>query len=346
MSKIAMLTSLVSVYMPEAVVKLFNPNRDTYRGEMIDPKAFALGRLANHLRDGAQMPTIAESRAQLTQTAKLFDTKAPALARIEDIQVDGADGPVKARLYSDEPNISNLRPAMIYYHGGGFIQGDLESHHEVCAKLAKWSGAIVVAVDYRLAPEFPYPAGVDDAIAAYQYVVENSKALGVDGNMVGVGGDSAGGCFAAVVAQQASQSGGPVPKFQVLIYPVTDGNLNSQSINELEHAYILPKARMSWYRDQYAGEFKDYDDPKFSPIKAENLSGQPDAYIVTGGFDPLVDDGTDYAKKLDEAGVATVHRHFPGQVHAFVNLTRVVPEGTVALREIAAWISAKISANS
>ncbi len=343
MSKIAMLASLVSVFMPQSVVKFLNPNRDTYRGEMIDPKAFAVGRFANHMRDGAQMPSIEESRAQLSKTAKLFDIKAEPLARIENLEVDGADGSIGARLYSDEADISKLRPAMVFYHGGGFIQGDLESHNEVCAKIAKWSGAIIVAVDYRLAPEHPYPAGVDDAIAAYEYIVSNAEALGIDAKTIGVGGDSAGGNFAAVVCQQILKSGGQLPKFQVLVYPTTDGNMNSESINQLEFAYLLPKARMTWYRDQYAGEFSDYDEPKFSPIFASDVAGLPDAYIVTGGFDPLVDDGIAYAEKLGSAGVDVVHRHFPGQVHAFINLTKVVPEGSVALREISAWIKAKIA---
>ncbi len=343
MSKFAMLTSLISVFMPESVVKFLNPNRDTYRGAMIDPKAFAVGRFANHMRDGPQMPSIEESRVQLTKTAKLFDIKAPSLARVEEIKLEGADGAISGRIYSDETDISNLRPAMVFYHGGGFVQGDLESHNEVCAKIAKWSGATVVAVDYRLAPEYPYPSGVNDAIAAYEYILSNAEALGIDANVVGVGGDSAGGNFAAVVCQQILNSGGQLPKFQVLVYPVTDGNLNSESINQLEHAYILPKARMSWYRDQYAGDFNDYNEPKFSPVFAPSVAGLPDAYIITGGFDPLVDDGKSYAEKLDAAGVSVDHRHFPGQVHAFINLTKVVPEGSIALRKISAWIKEKIA---
>ena len=345
MSKIAMLASLVSVYMPESVVKFLNPNRDIYRGEMIDPKAFALGRFANHMRDGVELPSIEDSRAQISKSAKLFDFKAEPVARVENIEVDGANGSVGARLYSDEADLSNLRPAMVYYHGGGFIQGDLESHNEVCAKIAKWSGTIVVAVDYRLAPEFPYPAGVDDAIAAYNYIASNAEALGIDARIIGVGGDSAGGNFAAVVCQQVLKSGGKIPKFQVLVYPVTDGNLQSESINQLEFAYLLPKARMSWYRDQYAGDFNDYYEPKFSPIFAANAVGLPDTYIVTGGFDPLVDDGKAYADKLADAGVNVVHRHFPGQIHAFINLTKIVPEGSVALKEISAWVKAKVALN-
>lgn len=315
------------------------PKRDTYRDEMIDPKAYALGRLANMLRGDGPMPTVAESRVQMAKIGATFDAKGPEIARIEDIEVAGATGPLKARLYSDFTG-STARPAMVYYHGGGFIQGDLETHHQTCLKLAKNWGGVVIAVDYRLAPEHPYPAGVDDAKSAYLDIVARADELGLSAQNVGVGGDSAGGCFAAVVAQQIRNAGGPIPRFQVLIYPVTDGNMATASITELEFAYVLPKARMTWYRDQYAGDFTDFNDPKFSPLMADNLSDLPETYILTGGFDPLMDDGALYAEKLETAGVPVTYRHFTGQIHAFINLTKVIPEGTQALDEIAAWLRA------
>ncbi|MDQ7071928.1 MAG: alpha/beta hydrolase [Rhodobacterales bacterium] len=314
------------------------PKRDTYRGEMIDPKAYALGRLANMLRGDGPMPTVAESRAQMAKIAATFDKKGPAVARIEDIEVAGANGLLKARLYSDHTDIAPARPALVYYHGGGFIQGDLDTHHETCLKLAKRWGGVVIAVDYRLAPENPYPAGVDDAKMAYLDVVARAAELGISPQNVGVGGDSAGGCFAAVVAQQVRNEGGSIPLFQVLIYPVTDGNMTTDSIRELEFAYVLPKARMTWYRDQYAGDFSDFNDPKFSPLMADDFSNLPDTYILTGGFDPLMDDGALYAQKLEQAGINVTYRHFPGQIHAFINLTKVIPEGTQALDEIADWL--------
>ncbi len=314
------------------------PKRDTYRGEMIDPKAYALGRLANMLRGDGPMPTVAESRAQMAKIAVTFDKKGPAVARVEDIEVAGANGPLKARLYSDHTDITTAHPALVYYHGGGFIQGDLDTHHETCLKLAKRWGGVVIAVDYRLAPENPYPAGVDDAKMAYLDVVARAAELGISPQNIGVGGDSAGGCFAAVVTQQVRNDGGPTPRFQVLIYPVTDGNMTTASIRELEFAYVLPKTRMTWYRDQYAGDFSDFNDPKFSPLMADDFSNLPDTYILTGGFDPLVDDGALYAGKLEQAGNNVTYRHFPGQIHAFINLTKVIPEGTQALDEIADWL--------
>jgi len=337
MGKIGLLAKLFRVHLPAPLAGFLIPRRDRYRGALIDVKACALGRLASYVRGFGPMPAVAESRVQMAKTALMFDRKAPDLARIEDISVAGADGPIKARLYCDHTD-ARLRPAMVYLHGGGFVQGDLETHHALCAKIAKWWGGIVVAIDYRLAPEHPFPAGVDDAISAYLDLVKRGAALGIDPKRIGVAGDSAGGCFAAVLAQQVRDANGPVPKFQVLIYPVTDGHINSESINDLVDAYILPKQRMVWYRDMYAGDFRDFDDAKFSPLFADDFSGLPNSYIVTGGFDPLRDDGASYAQKLQDAAVPVVHRHFAGQIHAFVNLTKVVPEGTQALREIADWL--------
>lgn len=337
MAKILLVANLIRIFLPSWLVRRLIRNPERYRGAQIDPKAAAVGRLANLVRGGGPAPTVAQSRLQMAKTAVQLDQNGPELARVDDITLQGADGPVLGRLYRSDAG-SELRPALVYFHGGGFVQGDLETHHAICLKLAKWSGCVVVAVDYRLAPEHPYPAGIEDCLASYEDIVERAVDLGIDDTKIGVGGDSAGGCFAAVVSQQMRDEEGPIPRFQVLIYPVTDGHVNSRSVNELADAYILSKARMVWYRDLYAGEFRNFKDPKFSPLLIDDFAGLPESYIVTGGFDPLLDDGAEYAEALQAAGVPTVYRNFPGQVHAFVNLTKVVPEGTIALREIAAWM--------
>ncbi len=265
MGKLAMLAGLIMVRLPEAVLNLLYGQRETYRGQVIDAKAMALGRLANTVRIPGCLPTVDESREQSRQTAKMFDIAGPKLARIEDISIPGASHQLSARIYSDTSDKKILLPAMVYAHGGGFVQGDLESHDEICKKLTKWSGGVIVAIDYRLAPEHPFPQGVDDVQEAFVWLSENAQSLGIDRDRIGVGGDSAGGCFAAVVASQLALEP-HAPKFQVLIYPVTDGNLNSVSMNELANAYVLPKGRMVWYRDLYRGEFSDFNDPKFSPL--------------------------------------------------------------------------------
>jgi acetyl esterase len=169
-------------------------------------------------------------------------------------------------------------------------------------------------------------------------VCQNARDLGIDENRIGVGGDSAGACFAAVVAQQARAKDLPDTKIQLLIYPVTDGNLSSQSVVDLNEAYMLNKLRLDWYRDLYAGSLEDYNDPKFSPLLARSFSKLPPACIVTGGFDPLWDDGDAYATKLEQANVPVARLHFAGQVHAFIHLTKVVPDGTRVLKNISNWL--------
>lgn len=337
MGVLATLVGLIMVRLPEPVLARIYRKRETYRGHEIDLKALALGRLANTVRIPGQLPTVAESRAQSEKTATMFDRKGPKLARVENIEVAGADGPIPARLYSPTSDLVNLQPAVVYFHGGGFVQGSLESHNELCAKIARWSGGIVVAVDYRLAPEHPFPQGLDDAVAAFRDLHERAGQLGMDPHRMGVAGDSAGGCFAAVVSADLADTV-QAPKFQILIYPVLDGHLNSAANMELEHAYVLPRERMVWYRDLYRGSFDDFDDPRFSPLFNKDFSTLPKTYVLTGGFDPLCDDGLAYVEKLHRAGVAARHRHFPGQIHAFVSLTSVIPQGTRAIQEIAAWL--------
>ncbi|VAV96281.1 hypothetical protein MNBD_ALPHA08-709 [hydrothermal vent metagenome] len=337
MGKLAMLGGLLMVRLPEKLLELLYGERETYRGQTIDAKALALGRLANTVRIPDKLPTVAESREQSQKTAVMFDRKGPRLARVEDFDVEGAAGKIAARLYSDTANKTVPQPALVYYHGGGFIQGNLDSHNEICTKLAKWSGGIVVAIDYRLAPEHPFPAGVDDARAAFVWLSKNANTLGIDPTRIGVGGDSAGACFAAVVAADLSGKKHK-PNFQVLIYPVLDGHLNSASINELANAYVLPKERMTWYRDLYRADFDDFNDPRFSPLFTKDFSSLPKTCLITGGFDPLCDEAIAYVQKLIAANVPTSHRHFPGQIHAFASLTSVIPQGTQALEEIAAWL--------
>lgn len=332
-----MLGGMIMIRLPEKLLELLYGRRETYRGQPIDAKALALGRLANTVRVPGLLPTVAESREQSEQTAVMFDIKGPALARVEDFEVDGAAGKLPARLYSDTTDKTNPQPALVYFHGGGFVQGSLDSHDAVCRKLAKWSCGIVLAIDYRLAPEHPFPAGVDDAQRAFLWLAKNASSFGIDANRMGVGGDSAGACLAAVVS--ADLAGKKIkPQFQVLIYPVMDGHLTSQSLIELSNAYVLPAERMTWYRDLYRADFKDFDDPRFSPLFTKDIASLPDTYLVTGGFDPLCDDGHAYAKKLSAANVPLTHRHFPGQIHAFVNLTKIIPQGTQALEEIADWL--------
>jgi len=338
MGKLAILAGVAMTRLPESVVRMIYRGREERLGErVLDPKAQAVGRLANLLRQPGQVPNVEESRAQTHRIAKAFDEPSPPLKRKQDVEIDGAAGRLRARIYCDRPATDSgvPVPVLVFFHGGGWIQCDIDTHDGLCGKLAKWSGGIVVSVDYRLAPEHPFPAAVDDAIAAYHWVRDNARSIGGDPDRVGVGGDSAGGNLAAVVCQQDN---GPRPAFQVLIYPGLDGRMQSKSIQELRDAYIIPLERTTWYLKTYLGGFDDPTDPRFSPGIIDNVSGLAPAYIVTGGFDPLRDEGIAYAERLAAAGVSTVHRNFPGQIHAFASLTKVIPQGNQCIREIADWL--------
>ena len=233
---------------------------------------------------------------------------------------------------------------MLYFHGGGWVQGDLETHHGLCARLALRSGAIVVSVDYRLAPEHKFPAAVDDSLAAYQWLRAHGGEIGVDTARVGVAGDSAGGNLAAVVSQLAAGAGAPVPTCQVLIYPAVNFQFDTPSHRELEDGHVIPRDRILWYSEQYLRSEADRDDLRASPLRAANLAGQPAALVITAGFDPLRDEGRAYAERLRAAGVASVHHEYPGQIHAFVSLTKAIPQGMACTREIGDYLRERLGA--
>jgi len=338
MGKLAVLRRLLSVLMPESVVARIHPNRPVYRGAMIDPKAYAVGRLIEVMRPKNEVPNVVDGRKRLRDVAARFDTRV-SLNRIEDLEFTGENGTINARLFSDF--YDKNQPAMVYFHGGGFVQGDIESHHHTCAKLAKWSGYTVISIDYRLAPEHPFPAAPEDCIAAFLSVIKRADALGIDPNNIGVGGDSAGGCLAAVTAQQLVAKGGPLAAFQVLIYPVVDGNLTTASVADMPNDPVLPTHILDWFLSSYLGSWTDKNDPLFSPYFGKQLEALPETYILTGGFDPLVDDGKAYADKLEAAGVAVTHKLYPGQIHGFISLTKVIPQGAEALRGITNWLKSR-----
>lgn len=339
MGKLALIGGLITTKLPEPLAKLFYlGRRETVGNRVIDAKAQAVGRFANSIRVAGVFPPIEESREQMLKTVQIFDDPCPTLARREDMEIPGANGDIRARLYSDHPTGDELLPILVFYHGGGWVQGDLDSHDGLCGKIAKWSKCIVLSIDYSLAPENAFPAGVDDCLSAYLWVRENARKLGGDPRNVGVAGDSAGGNLAAVVCQQTGLKGNIPPSLQVLIYPALDGLMNSQSFADLEHAYIIPKARCAYYRGLYLGDITEFTDPRFSPTHHSDLTNQPKAMVITAGFDPLYDEGNDYAIKLQDAGIATNLVKFDGQIHGFVNLCKVIPQGNICIKQIAEWL--------
>jgi len=236
------------------------------------------------------------------------------------VSIPGPAGVIPARHYRPAAG-GEPTPLVVFFHGGGFVFGDLDTHDAACRLICRDAGVHVLAVDYRLAPEHKAPAAVDDAYAAYRWAREHAGELGADPRRVAVAGDSAGGCLAAVVTRQARDAGDPLPSLQWLIYPVTDFRGLAHSRILLGDGFLLTKRDMDWFQEAYiGGSGLDVTDPLVSPLLADDLSGLSPALVVTGGFDPLRDEGEQYAAKLREAGVAVDHRRMGSMIHAFLNL--------------------------
>jgi acetyl esterase len=214
-------------------------------------------------------------------------------------------------------------PAIVYYHGGGWVVGDLDSHDSSCRLLAAVSGCLVVAVDYRLAPEHPFPAAVDDSVSAYRWVHEHAGELGFEPGRVGVMGDSAGGNLAAVVALEARSGLAddvPPPVAQVLVYPAVDAHFEAPSYRSMAERFLLTSELMAYYRGCYLPDVADHESPRASPLRAPDHSGLAPAFVVTAGFDPLRDDGANYAEALRSAGVEVEYRCYDDQLHGFMGM--------------------------
>ena len=330
--------------MSEAdALKFLEGHRISMGQRTMDPKAQIVGEFVKSIRVPGYYPPLPELRQQLRTMVVLMDEPAPALPRIEDITVPGPAGPIPARVYDPASRGAPPPPVVAYFHGGGWVQGDLETHHGLCARIAQRAGAMVVAIDYRLAPEHPFPAAVDDCFAAYRWLRAHAGELGGDPARVAVAGDSAGGNLSAVVSQQAARAGLPVPTCQVLIYPAVDFGLDTPSHVELEEGHIIPRERILWYAQQYIPSQADRDDLRASPLRSKDLAGQPPAMIVTAGFDPLRDEGHAYAERLREAGVEVAYHEYQGQIHAFVSLTKAIPQGLAATWEIADYLKERLA---
>ena len=322
-------------------LRLLDGHRIRRGSRTMDPKAQIVGEFVKSIRVPGYFPPLPELRQQLRTMVTLMDEPAPALARIENVRIPGPAGEIPARVYSPQP-AGALLPAVMYMHGGGWVQGDLETHHGLCARLAKHAGVLVVALDYRLAPEHKFPAAVDDCVAAYRWLRTRGRDLGADSALVAVAGDSAGGNLSAVVSQQAAAGGVPVPTCQVLIYPGVDFSFETESHRELADGHVIPRDRILWYMQQYLRSDADRADLKASPLRASSLAGQPPAMIITAGFDPLLDEGRAYADRLRAAGVDVVYREYPGQIHAFVSLTKAIPQGLSATLEAAEYLQKRL----
>ena len=251
--------------------------------------------------------------------------------RVQNRAIDGPGGPINIRIYWP-PTDHVTPPVVLFFHGGGFIAGDLDTHDGTCRQHAVGADAVVVSVDYRLAPEHPYPAAIDDAWAATQWVAEHGSELDADGGRLAVAGDSAGGTISAVIAQRARDNGGPPIRFQLLWYPSTMWDPSLPSFTENADAAILDRDAIAAFSRWYAGEIDLSDPPPgMAPGRAESLAGLPAAYIAVAGHDPLRDDGIRYGELLAAAGVPVEVDNAETLVHGYVGYAGVVPAATAAL---------------
>jgi acetyl esterase len=255
------------------------------------------------------------------------------IQRVEDRHIPGPGGPIPIRIYTPQGN--NRLPILVYFHGGGWVLGDLETHDAPCRALANAASCLVIAVDYRLAPEHKYPAAVEDCYAATKWVVLNAAALGGDPMRIAVGGDSAGGNLAAAVALMARDRGTPSLTYQLLIYPVTDYAFDTASYRDNAEGYLLTKDMMQWFWRHYLNSEADGQTPYASPLRARDVHGLPPALIITAEFDPLRDEGEAYAARLREAGVPVVLSRYSGMIHGFFSLATVLDQGKQAIAEAA-----------
>jgi len=281
-----------------------------------------------------------EAREYYRQARLVSNPEPPELKSVKPLAIPAPHGSIPARIYTPKTlrQAGGLAPCLVFFHGGGWVIGDLDTHDVACRKLADEGRLIVISVDYRRAPEHKFPGAVDDAIAATSWIAAHARELGIDATRLLVGGDSAGGNLAAVVAISARDGNGPAIAGQVLIYPATDFAMTHPSHSEPETSILLTHSVIRWFRDHYLNGAADVHDWRASPARAHTLIGLPPAYVLTAGADPLRDEGDEYARRLKEAGVAVTHRTFPGQFHGFFTMGKLLQQANVAASEIGVWL--------
>lgn len=301
---------------------------------MLHPQAQALLRL---MEEKGVPPThtlaVADARKFYRDRRTFTQPEAPEVGAVRNLEARGPAGPIPLRSYRPAGSSAGDRlPVLVYYHGGGWVIGDLDTHDVLCRELSNQSGCAVIAVDYRLAPEHRFPAAVDDALAATRWVRANAAALNVDPDRLAVGGDSAGGNLAAVVALAARDAGDLPIAFQLLIYPATDQRRSWPSHASNGQGYLLTRDSINYYHDHYLVDASRDEDWRASPLLHVNHGGLPPALVITAGYDPLRDEGLQYAHKLSAAGTRATLVNFERQVHGFLLMGRVLDEANVGVQ--------------
>jgi len=323
--------------LPAPLLRLMSGGAAVYKGgRTLDPRFQFMAAQAARLPAMHAM-TPEEARRTSAEAARIYGGRLEAGVAAESLSLPTDDGSVPARLYRPADQ-DPATPVIVFAHFGGGVIGDLETSHAFCGVLAKVARTAVVSVDYRLAPEHRFPVGMQDVLAAYRHVRDQAGRFGGPDGRAMIAGDSMGGNFAAVICQELRRAGEPQPDLQLLIYPCVDVASETPSMTTYADAFPLSRAMMEWFVGHYIGPGADPADPRLSPIREPDLSGLAPAVVVTAGFDPLVDQGEAYAKRLKAAGVPVIYRCYDSLAHGFTAFTGVVPAADIACREIAGLV--------
>lgn len=312
----------------------------------LDPQAKAFLELAERSgRPLFETLTPPEARTLYEEAAAIAGGTPPEVFRVEDREATGPFGPIPLRLYWPRYPADTAMPVLIYFHGGGFVIGSRDSHDTPCRHLAREGDCLVVSVDYRMAPEFPFPQPVEDCWAATQWIARNIAEPGGQADRMAIGGDSAGATLATVMCLMARENGGPSFRHQLLIYPATDLSRGFSSHAELADGYRLTKPLIDWFMDHYfSGDETDRKHVHASPLFADSLKGLPPALLVSAGYDPLRDEVVAYYEKLKADGVDARHLHYPSMIHGFVSMGGFIDEGLACLRSCGAELKRVLAA--
>ncbi|HET7339845.1 MAG TPA: alpha/beta hydrolase [Methylomirabilota bacterium] len=304
----------------------------------LDPQCqFVLDLIVKSGRPAYDTLSPKEARQLFRETRPASTPAPPEIGAVRNLPAEGPAGVIPLRLYRPKGVADTTAlPVFVYFHGGGWVIGDLDTHDVLCRQLTAEAGISVIAVDYRLAPEHKFPAAADDAWAATRWIASHATQLAIDPTRLAVGGDSAGGNLAAVVALLARDAGGPAIALQVLQYPVTDLSAETRSYEQFADGYMLTRTGMRWFKAHYLGKPADARDWRASPLLAPSLRGVAPALIVTAGYDPLRDEGAAYAERLREADVLADYVCFGGMLHGFTPMGKLIDTGNRAVSLIAA----------
>jgi acetyl esterase len=328
----------LAVRMPIAWVNILAGPPVVVDGRTLDGRTqWLLQLLARSGQRPVEQTTVIEARGNYDAFMLEMGGRPSPIGEMVDRTIDGPAGRLRVRLYRPADAVARLLPAILYFHGGGWVMGSLEGYDLVCRYFCARSGCALVAVDYRLAPEHKFPAGIEDAVSAYRWLASEATRLGIDPARIVIAGDSAGGNVAAVAARLLREEPRP-PCLQWLIFPVTDLGFDTGSFGSCGEGFLVTRSAMEWFRGHYLSELAEIDDPRASPLKANDLAGLPPALIYTAGFDPLRDEGHAYADRLMAAGVKTIHREFDSLVHGFVGLRGTVQAAARAMDDMVAGL--------